>query len=257
VRTTHLQHSHCFCGDRHTLAALTLLPALCNGSENKFVHGSLQAIPWQDNQFDLVYSHEVLEHIPAADIPAVLSELVRVSKGRLVLTISLRLAGKDDPLGMPVPAHLGRMEPCARCRLSDGRVDCGASASDPALRSWRASSFSRSRSHSLTHFPLSQPRTCTSRSNRDAGGTINLRAAGATPTSTSWASYGAMSAPSTTRTSPGSRTVSLGSLPTFAPSPCSPQKPSANLAECAPPSPRWVVGTFFFSTSPRCVVACL
>eukprot|EP00290_Baffinella_frigidus_P031122 CAMPEP_0180226798 /NCGR_PEP_ID=MMETSP0987-20121128/23708_1 /TAXON_ID=697907 /ORGANISM="non described non described, Strain CCMP2293" /LENGTH=262 /DNA_ID=CAMNT_0022190521 /DNA_START=73 /DNA_END=857 /DNA_ORIENTATION=- len=43
------------------------------------VQGSLDAIPWPDRHFDLVWSHEVLEHIPAAQMPTVAREIARVT----------------------------------------------------------------------------------------------------------------------------------------------------------------------------------
>lgn len=52
--------------------------------------GSLTELPFPDNHFDVVFSSEVLEHIPEADIPKVISELTRVTKSLLFLTISLR-----------------------------------------------------------------------------------------------------------------------------------------------------------------------
>lgn len=33
--------------------------------QGKLVQGSLASIPWNNDTFDLVYSHEVSEHIPA------------------------------------------------------------------------------------------------------------------------------------------------------------------------------------------------
>ncbi|KAJ1493517.1 hypothetical protein T484DRAFT_1879097 [Baffinella frigidus] len=62
------------------------------------VRGSLDAIPWPDRRFDLVWSTEVLEHIPAAQMPAVAREIARVSRDAVVLTISLRLSIHDDPV---------------------------------------------------------------------------------------------------------------------------------------------------------------
>lgn len=61
------------------------------------VQGSLDAIPYPDSHFDLVWSFEVLEHIPSQKLPAVAHELARVSRGTLAMTISQRLAGADDP----------------------------------------------------------------------------------------------------------------------------------------------------------------
>ena len=67
---------------------------------------SLTNIPFVDDYFDLVFSSEVLEHIPEFDIPAVIKELVRVSKGDLFLSISLRRAGADPPPPAPATVHV-------------------------------------------------------------------------------------------------------------------------------------------------------
>mmetsp|Transcript_47820 Transcript_47820/g.74650 ORF Transcript_47820/g.74650 Transcript_47820/m.74650 type:complete len:227 (+) Transcript_47820:201-881(+) len=66
-------------------------------TQRKLVQGSLTEIPFESDFFDLVYTHEVLEHLRPSDVPAVLGELARVSKGRIIGTISLRFAGADDP----------------------------------------------------------------------------------------------------------------------------------------------------------------
>jgi SAM-dependent methyltransferase len=52
--------------------------------------GSLTQLPFRDNEFDVVFSSEVLEHINEEDIPQVVAELCRVSKEIIFLTISLR-----------------------------------------------------------------------------------------------------------------------------------------------------------------------
>lgn len=52
--------------------------------------GSLTKLPFKDNAFDVVFSSEVLEHIPEKDIPQVAAELKRVAKHAVFTTISLR-----------------------------------------------------------------------------------------------------------------------------------------------------------------------
>lgn len=52
--------------------------------------GSLMKLPFKDNEFDVVFSSEVLEHIDEDDIPKVVEELSRVCKEIIFLTISLR-----------------------------------------------------------------------------------------------------------------------------------------------------------------------
>lgn len=52
--------------------------------------GSLTNLPYEDNQFDLVFSADVLEHIRPAEVDRVVRELVRVSRRHLFLSISLK-----------------------------------------------------------------------------------------------------------------------------------------------------------------------
>ena len=72
--------------------------------QGKLLQGSLSDMPWGNNTFDVVISHEVLEHIAADQVPACLAEMVRVSRGTLVLTISLRLSALDKPVAPHVHA---------------------------------------------------------------------------------------------------------------------------------------------------------
>lgn len=65
---------------------------------------SLHELPYESNKFDIVFSADVLEHIPEVEIPRVIKELVRVSKtGILFLSISQRLSSLDpDPPKQPL-----------------------------------------------------------------------------------------------------------------------------------------------------------
>jgi SAM-dependent methyltransferase len=59
-------------------------------------HGTLTDLPFEDDSFDLVFSSEVLEHIPESDVPRVVGELCRVAKNHLFLTISLRPSSDNN-----------------------------------------------------------------------------------------------------------------------------------------------------------------
>ena len=58
--------------------------------------GTLEDLPYKDNAFDLVFSSDVLEHIPERSIPRVVSELVRVAKRDLFLSINLRPSADNN-----------------------------------------------------------------------------------------------------------------------------------------------------------------
>jgi SAM-dependent methyltransferase len=76
------------------LSAHAVSHGLVNTGE--VVQGSLEKLPFPDQSFDLVFSSEVLEHIPAERIPAVARELVRICRTRLFLTISLRPSSQNN-----------------------------------------------------------------------------------------------------------------------------------------------------------------
>lgn len=52
--------------------------------------GILTNLPYEDSQFDLVFSADVLEHIHPEEADQVISELVRVSRRHIFLSISLK-----------------------------------------------------------------------------------------------------------------------------------------------------------------------
>jgi SAM-dependent methyltransferase len=65
--------------------------------ENGVLHaGSLENLPFPDKSFDLVFSSDVLEHITVEKVQRVASELVRVSKDLLFLSISLRPSAQNN-----------------------------------------------------------------------------------------------------------------------------------------------------------------
>ena len=65
-------------------------------AQGRVRQNTLAKIPWPDRHFDLLFSSDVLEHIPTFDIPEVIREMVRVTKGDVFMSISLRRA-HDDP----------------------------------------------------------------------------------------------------------------------------------------------------------------
>lgn len=67
---------------------------------------SLVDLPYKNNSFDLVTSFEVLEHVPERDTDLAVAELVRVSKGHIFATISLRRAAADPPFPEDPHVHV-------------------------------------------------------------------------------------------------------------------------------------------------------
>ena len=67
---------------------------------------SLTDIPFKEDFFDLVTSFEVLEHVPINDVDRAIAELVRVSKGQIFATISLRRSVLDLPFPKDPKIHV-------------------------------------------------------------------------------------------------------------------------------------------------------
>jgi SAM-dependent methyltransferase len=72
---------------RHALAACAPFPLNLHGL--KFRQHTAERLPFDDNQFDLVASHEVFEHI--ADVPAAVREIKRVLKPGGIVYINVHL----------------------------------------------------------------------------------------------------------------------------------------------------------------------
>lgn len=62
---------------------------------------SIEKMPFKNNQFDVVFCSDVMEHIPKFDIKDSVKELVRVAKRYLVLTINLDHPYKYHPTILP------------------------------------------------------------------------------------------------------------------------------------------------------------
>jgi len=67
--------------------------------------GPLNDIPYPSNSFDLVFSSEVLEHVPPPLAEKSVRELVRIAQRDVFTTISLRPSALDRP-GKPPKVHL-------------------------------------------------------------------------------------------------------------------------------------------------------
>ncbi len=62
--------------------------------EPYFHQGSTEQ--FEDRRFDLVYSTEVLEHVPEAQVPAVIQDLCRICQRYIFMTISLRPSSQNN-----------------------------------------------------------------------------------------------------------------------------------------------------------------
>lgn len=53
----------------------------------KTIAASATSLPFEDNQFDIAISMDVLEHLPKKDREVVISEMIRVSKGTIIVGV--------------------------------------------------------------------------------------------------------------------------------------------------------------------------
>jgi len=74
--------------------------------QNRLKAAPLHQIPFANKTFDLVWSSEVLEHVPPALVHASVAELVRVAKSDLFLTIAMKRSGFDPPPPFRPKIHL-------------------------------------------------------------------------------------------------------------------------------------------------------
>lgn len=58
------------------------------------LYGQYKKLPYPDNYFDLIFTNEVLEHIPENKIAMFIKELHRVSRGTMIHMICVRERGK-------------------------------------------------------------------------------------------------------------------------------------------------------------------
>jgi len=65
------------------------------------VKAGVEKLPFHNNEFDLVFCSDVMEHIPMFDVLASIAELVRVAKKYLVLTTNLDHPYKYHPTMLP------------------------------------------------------------------------------------------------------------------------------------------------------------
>ena len=79
-------------------SSIDINPKLSNYVRNKYPKvdtfvGDIIKLPFKDNSFDLVFTYQVLQHIPPEDIKKALSELKRVSKKEVWLWEGI---GRED-----------------------------------------------------------------------------------------------------------------------------------------------------------------
>ncbi len=65
------------------------------------VLSSIDKMPFRDNEFDMVFCSDVMEHIPSFDVKASIKELIRVTGKYLVLTINMDNPYEYHPTILP------------------------------------------------------------------------------------------------------------------------------------------------------------
>lgn len=69
--------------------------------------GDVTSLPLEDNLFDCVLAAEVLEHLPFEEFAVALSELARVSRKYVIITLPAKLAGLSILLNLPYLKPIG------------------------------------------------------------------------------------------------------------------------------------------------------
>ena len=87
------------------LSDIKTTPCAPLAAQGRVTQGPLHEIPHEGRTFDLVFTSEVLEHVPPNLAEASVRELVRVARGPVFATISLRPSALDRP-GKPPKVHL-------------------------------------------------------------------------------------------------------------------------------------------------------
>tara|TARA_R110002049_G_scaffold55701_5_gene154085 strand:+ start:143 stop:1012 length:870 start_codon:yes stop_codon:yes gene_type:complete len=75
-----------------------VIAANCLDLEKKgyVYNGSTKSLPFKDSSFDLIFSSDVLEHIPENEIDEAVKEIVRVAKKNIFMSISLRPSSENN-----------------------------------------------------------------------------------------------------------------------------------------------------------------
>ena len=101
------------CGRGETLAMATARGLYANGTETvpelcgeRVTRAVLPNLPFQDKQYDYVLNLDVMEHIEPPNVPACLSEIVRVAAKSARIVIDSKLSTLRDPEDPSIFHHL-------------------------------------------------------------------------------------------------------------------------------------------------------
>ncbi len=72
---------------RRTIALDRSLPATPQGSRIRPILGTATALPFKERSIEIIVSCDMLEHIPRADRPGVLSEMIRVARRQIIVAV--------------------------------------------------------------------------------------------------------------------------------------------------------------------------
>ena len=70
--------------------------------------GDVRDLPFKDNEFDVVCAFQIIEHIPWEDVPKALSELKRVAKKNVIISIPFTAVTIEAMIKSSIFMHLFR-----------------------------------------------------------------------------------------------------------------------------------------------------